>query len=366
MTYVFWIVLLMSALYGAQRLTFRLAGLKSVAYDRSFSQSRVHAGESTWMRETIANGRRLPLPWVRVESQLPAQLVFKNAQADMSIHSGDRLQNHASLFTIPGYTEIVRKHEIVCPARGKFRIDSYTLTSGDIVGFPGRSVRQPASLEIVVYPRLKRIDDFPLEVRRYVQSVRSMISPIREDAMYVAGIRPYRPGDSFRMVNWSATAKTGQLLVHRRESMQDNDLTLILNAELLDRANNARMTAESFEEAVSYAASAAQYIIGGGGKAGLIFNGEVDGYDAPVFRAPERSGAAHMDALLEAMAGFKPETRLGLSFLLKQLLGERQRGKHYLLVTAFIDSQERQLVRELREQGNGVELLLFVEGGIAS
>ncbi|MFC5402535.1 DUF58 domain-containing protein [Cohnella soli] len=366
MTVVLWIVLVMAALYMLQWAVFRIVGLKSVSYDRSFSASRVHAGESLWMRETIANRARLPRPWVRVESLLPAQIVFKHAQADMSIHSGDRLQNHASLFSIPGNTEIVRKHEIVCPSRGKYRIDSYTLTSGDFVGFSGRSVRQPADLEIVVYPKVRPISDLPLEARKYVQSIRSMASPIREDAPFVSGIRPYRPGDPFRMVNWSATAKTGQMLVHRREAMQDNDLTVIVNAELLDHANNVRISAETFEEALSYAASVAQYMIGGGGRTGLIFNGATDESDTSVFRVSEKSGAAHMDAMLEAMAGFKPVTKLGLSFLLKQLIDEKRRGKHYLLLSGFIGEKESQFVRQLREQGNAVELLLLGKGEVAS
>ncbi|MFC4601044.1 DUF58 domain-containing protein [Cohnella hongkongensis] len=363
MAAIVWIVLLMLVLYSAQRLVFNWTGFRALSYDRSFSALRVHAGQSVWMKETIANRKRMPIPWLRVEAMLPAQLVFKHREADMSIRSGDRLQNHASLFSVPSYTEIVRKHEILCPSRGKYRVDSYTITLGDWIGFPGKSTRREAGCELVVYPAIRDIRDFPLDARKYLQSVRSMASPIMEDHPYVAGIRPYREGDSFRMVNWSATAKTGQLLVHKRESMRDNDLTLILNAELLDHEHNRRISAEQFEDALSYAASAANYVISGGGKAGFIFNGMRGEGATGAYRAPARAGAAHMDGLLEAMADFRPVTALGLSYLLEQLLEERAVGVNYMLISAFLDAKQENLIGRLKSQGNTVQVLLIGKGG---
>ena len=357
MAAIVWVVLLMTVFYSVQRLVFNLLGFKALTYSRSFSAIRVHAGQSVWMNETIANRKRMPLPWLRVESMLPAQLVFRQREADMAIHRGDRLQNHASLFSVPSYTEIVRKHEIICPQRGKYRMDSYTITVGDWIGIPGKSASHQSGGELVVYPAVKDIRDFPLDARKYLQSVRSMASPIMENHPHVAGIRPYREGDSFRMVNWSATAKTGQLLVHKRETMKDNDLTIILNAELLDQEHNRRITAEQFEEALSYAASAAHYIISGGGKAGFIFNGLRGEGVTEVYRAPARAGAAQMEALLEAMAEFRPVTALGLTYLLEQLIAERKSGMNYLLITAFADRKQTGLVAALRSQGNTVQLL---------
>ncbi|RED54955.1 DUF58 domain-containing protein [Cohnella lupini] len=359
MAAILWIVFILILFFLAQRSVYRLLGLKSVSYERTFSSSRLFAGQTVWMQETIKNRKRLPLPWLRVESLLPAQLVFKQRETNMSISSGDQLQNHASLFSVPPFTEIVRKHEIICPHRGKYRITSYTLSIGDIVGLTSKTIKQPADCEVIVFPKLRELSELPVDARRYLQSIRSMVSPIMEDHYYVAGIRPYRAGDSFRMMNWNATAKSGELLVHKRESMQDNDLTILLNAELLNAAHNVRVTQEHFEEALSYAASAAQYVVNGGGKVGFIYNGISEGNDGAVFRAPARSGAAHMDKLLEAMAGFQPVTTLGLTYLLVQLISERTRGQHYMLVSAFIDAKQEQLVRQMRNQGNSVELLLL-------
>jgi uncharacterized protein (DUF58 family) len=359
MAVLFWVVLVMLVFYLVQRLLFSFIGLRSVTYTRTFTSSRLFAGQTVWMHETIANRKRFPIPWLRVESLLPAQLVFKQQEAHMAINRGDQLQNHASLFSIPSYTEIVRKHEISCPRRGKYRITSYTLSLGDVVGVTTKTLKLPADNEIIVFPKLTDMRDFPLDARKYLQSIRSMSSPIMEDHYYVAGVRPYRQGDSFRMVNWSATAKSGEMLVHKRESMRDNDLTIFLNAELMDYAGNRKVTPDDFEEALSYAASAIQYVISGGGKAGFIFNGVVEGNHELMLQVPAKAGAAHLDFLLNEMAGFQPVSTLGLSYALEQLIADRVSGLNYMLITAFIDSKQEDLIGQLRRQGNTVQLMPY-------
>lgn len=362
MAIIAWSVLVLCALYLLQRLVFRYVGLKAVTYNRAFSAVQLFAGQTIWMNETIANRKRLPLPWLRVESLLPAALVFKHQESHMSINRGDQLQNHASLFSIPAYTEIVRKHEVLCPHRGCYKVASYTISLGDIVGVPSLVKTYEATNELVVFPKLVDVRDFPQSAQKLLQSVRSMNNPLMEDHYHVAGVRPYRGGDSFRMINWSATAKSGELLVHKRESMSDNDLMLIVNAELLDPLHNRRIAGETFEQALSYAASAAHYLISGGGKVGLVFNGQVEGSGVMPFRIPVQAGTAHLHRLLHAMAKFEAVTRLGLSFVLEQLVAERKSGVNYMLITAFIEPKQEELIGQLRRGGNTVELLLLSKG----
>lgn len=360
MAIILWIGFVLLLLYALQRIVYRRFGFRAIAYERSFSAGTLFAGQSVWLSETIANRKRLPLPWLRVETLMPAQLVFKHQEADTSINRGDQLQNHASLFSIPAYTEIVRRHEVICPQRGCYAISSFSISMGDLIGFPVKAeTRTPAASELVVYPRIAAFRDLPPASRKFLYSVRSMLSPIREDHYHVAGVRPYRDGDSFRLVNWNATAKTGELLVHKRESMCDNDLQLIVNAELYEPSSNRRITMEQYEHALSYAAAAAQYLIAGGGKAGLIYNGAMIGHADPVYRLPAKAGGAQLDVILNALARFQPATRLGLSFLLEKLIAERTSGMNYMLITGFLDESQEGLVRELRKNGNAVEVVLL-------
>ena len=49
---------------------------RRMTYRRSFSRAAAFCGEQAEMVEVLANPSRLPLPWVRVQSRMPAGLGF--------------------------------------------------------------------------------------------------------------------------------------------------------------------------------------------------------------------------------------------------------------------------------------------------
>lgn len=362
---VVWLLVVFAAVYVAQRWLFRLWGARGIQYERFFSEPYVFAGQRVTLNERLTNAKLLPLPWIRVETMMPSMLRFDSANAEMSVSSGQLLQNHASLFSLSPYTKVTRKHEVTCVRRGVYRLSSLSCTMGDALGLPFKGLSFSANCEIAVLPRLKEAGRLPVHVRRFMQSVLSSHDAFRENHEHMAGVRDYRSGDSLKQVNWSATAKTGQLLVNKRESMIDNDLIVVLNAELMDPDANRRVTPEAFEDAVSCAASVVYEIVGGGGKAGLVFNGKVGSRtDAPL-RVEARAGREHLFRLLHLMAEFEAEVRRELSYVLEEMLADGLRGAHLLLVSAFLTPKQQQFVNRLRQAGNRVETLLLYREAIA-
>ncbi|THF82213.1 DUF58 domain-containing protein [Cohnella fermenti] len=364
---VVWLLTVFAGVYLAQRLAFRLWGAKGIRYERFFSEPYVFAGQRVILSERIANAKLLPLPWIRVETMMPSMLRFDSAgeNAEMRVSSGALLQNHASLFSMSPFTRVLRKHEVACVRRGIYRLSSVTCTVGDALGGSTLTFGMNAECELTVLPRLKEPGQLPVSVRKFMQSVLSMSEAFREDHEHVAGVRDYRNGDSMKQVNWSATAKTGRLLVNKRESMTDNDLIVMLNAELMDADANRRVMPEVFEDAVSYAASILQSLIGGGGKAGIIFNGKVIGRDEVPLRIEPRSGREHLFRLLHLMAVFEAEVRRELSFVLEEMIASGLRNANLLLITAFLTPKQKQLVDHLRHAGNRVETLILYREAIA-
>ncbi|MBB6634290.1 DUF58 domain-containing protein [Cohnella thailandensis] len=356
---VVWLLTVFAGIYLLQRMAFRLWGAKGVRYERFFSEAYAFAGQRVVLNERLANAKLLPLPWFRVETVMPAMLRFHNENAEMAVSSGALLQNHASLFSLSPFTRVLRKHEVTCVRRGVYRLSSLTCTIGDALGGSAKTFGMTAECELTVLPRLKEAGQLPVSVRKFMQSVLSMHDAFREDHEHVAGVRDYRSGDPLKQVNWSATAKAGRMLVNKRESMTDNDLIVVLNAELMDSAANRRVMPEVFEEAVSYAASVLHSLIHNGGKAGLIFNGRVVGREETPLRVEPRAGREHLFKLLHLMAVFEAEVRRELSYVLEELAASGLRNANLLLVTAFLTPKQRQLVDRLRHAGNRVETLLL-------
>lgn len=362
---ILWLLTVFAAIYLAQRWIFRRWGARGVRYERFFSEPYVFAGQGVILSERLVNAKLLPLPWFRVETMLPAMLRFDRQSAEMSVSSGQLLQNHASLFSLAPYTKVLRKHEVTCTRRGVYRLSSVTCTYGDMLGTPSGMLGCSAESEITVLPRLKDAGQLPVSARRFLQSVLSTYDAFLENHEHVAGVRDYRSGDSLKQVNWSATAKTGRLLVNKRESMTDNDLIVILNAELYDAAENRRVSPDDFEEAVSYAASVIYTLMNGGGKAGLIFNGNVPGLDEVPLRVEPRAGKDHLFKLLRLMAVFEAEVRRELSYVLEELAASGLRDANLMLVSAFLTPKQQMLVDRLRQAGNRVETLLLYREAIA-
>ncbi|CAI6086962.1 DUF58 domain-containing protein [Cohnella sp. JJ-181] len=343
----------------AQRLLFRRFGLRRIRYERRFSAPRAYAGDRIWMEERLVNAKWLPLPWLRVETQMPSALRFGKETADLAVSVGQTLQNHASLFTLGPYTKLVRRHEVACLHRGRYRVPTLTITHGDLLGMTSGSLQVASDCAVTVYPRLLSVRELPRAARDWVQSAMSSPDAFREDHYHTAGVRAYRGGDPMKQVNWSATAKTGELLVNRRETMIGGDVTVLLNAEVADASTNRRIALEKFEEAISLAASVAKQALDGGGRAGLIYNGRVQGDETIPLRIEPARGKGQLYAMLEAMTGFEPVVRLELSYLLEELLGSRMRGANLLLITAFLTPKQELAVRRLRQAGNRVEVMLL-------
>lgn len=362
---VVWLLTVFAAIYLIQQWVFRIWGGRGVRYERFFSEPYVFAGQKVVLGERLVNAKLLPLPWIRVETMMPAMLRFHNQNAEMAVSSGQLLQNHASLFSMSPFTKVLRKHEVTCARRGVYRLSSLTCTYGDMLGTPTGTLQFTSDCEITVLPRLKEAGELPVSARRFVQSVLSTYDAFFENHEHVAGVRDYRSGDSLKQVNWSATAKTGRLLVNKRETMTDNDLIVVLNAELYDAAANRRVAAEDFEEAVSYAASVIYSLLNGGGKAGLIFNGKAAGHEEVPLRIEPRAGREHLFRLLHLMAVFEAEVRRELSYVLEELAASGLRDANLLLVSAFLTPKQQVLIERLRQAGNRVETLLVYREAIA-
>lgn len=124
-------LLLISAVYQRH-------ALKKVSYTRYFSAKTAYEGEQVEMVEEIANNKLLPLPWLRLESSIARGLEF-GSQENLGVSSGEIYQNHVSMFFLRSYRHIKRRHQVRCQQRGLFKLESVTMTTGDLFGMSRNS-----------------------------------------------------------------------------------------------------------------------------------------------------------------------------------------------------------------------------------
>ncbi|MNO18229.1 hypothetical protein D3C76_79440 [compost metagenome] len=347
--------LLVSAVLIIMLLAFvyRRRALKGISYRRYFTERAVFEGDTVEMVEVIANAKLLPLPWLRLESSIAAGLTF-GRQSNLNIHAGEIYQNHSSLFYLRSYRQITRRHEVTCSRRGQYRLESATMTTGDPLGLNAEVKRFPLDLELLVYPRILELQELPLPNHSWLGEL-----PVRrwiiEDPFLTAGIREYRAGDPLGNINWKATARTGELQVHKRDYTADHRLMIYLNLETSDSMWRTVIEPERIEMGIRYAATVAEHALRSGLAAGFASNARLaDGPNEPIRIEPHTS-SDQLTLLLETMARMVLDRTASMIRMLEIEIEAGATDTDYLIISCHQGEKLAETAELLRQNGNGVE-----------
>jgi len=114
----------------------------------------------------------------------------------------------------------------------------------------------PGRQEVLVLPRLERVQDQVLKTCAAVASLHPGAARDMEQRGVYRSLREYREGDNPRHIHWPALARTQELYVREFEQCRTPALQIVLDAWL--PARRWVEDEERFEWAVSFAASLAQ------------------------------------------------------------------------------------------------------------
>lgn len=353
---VTWLIVIALLLGWLQSLLYRRYALKALDYSRSFASRSAFEGEEVELVECIANRKLLPMPWLRLESLIPAELKF-HRQTNLDISGGQLFQNHKSLFALPPFRRITRRHTVRCLKRGFYKLSSATMTAGDMFGVSSAVQRLQLSAELLVYPRILELQSFEFPSRSWRGDM-----PVRrwivEDPFQLSGVREYRPGDSLRTVNWKATARTGELQVHRKDFTADRRLMVLLNFDLSEQMWKAVTEPERIEIGLSYAASLIHHAISQGMEAGFGCNGYLSGGGKVPVRVRCAAGREQEELLLETMARLEIDRSLNFAAFLDEELRASSGSDlmDYCVITAFRSEPIEQAVKRLQGKGHSVSV----------
>jgi uncharacterized protein (DUF58 family) len=334
----------------------KLAG-RSMKVERFFSQRACFPGDEVEMVERISNEKLMPIPWLRLESLVHANLRFQN-QPNLAISEGSMFQNHRSLFSMLPYTRINRRPRITCLKRGCYRLNTATLTLGDALGVHKSSVQLSLFAELLVYPEPAKLEELELPHYSWLgdYTVRRWIM---EDPFMIAGVREYRYGDTLSGINWKATARNGRLQVYQRDYTAEHKLIIYVNVEDHEKMWDQVNDEELIERGISLAAGFAKLALDRGVETGFASNGHtVDDPKEPI-RVEPRNGAGQMELLLESMARLVVERSVPFDVLLEQETDRGLSGCDLLIISAYRGEKMEAPIERLRRGGNAVELCLL-------
>lgn len=346
-------------------LWYRFA-LRSVVVSHQLSQQRVHFGERLTLSLVVENRKWLPLPWLEIEEELPAEAFFVNGKV-LPTYKPERktLVNVCSLWA---FQRVTRRYQLRCLGRGKHVFGPAIIRNTDPFGWLMREQRLEARHSLIVLPLLAPLPIFGLPAR-YPFGEQNSLQRLLEDPLRIAGTRPYQWGDEPRRINWKATARTGMLQSKLYEPGDQRRILLLLDSRTFLQSWLGT-DPELQEFTISLAASMAHQWLTDGYLVGLATNGilpstslaeeqQTPAFFAPI-RVPMARGERQEATILSTLGQLQTYFSKSMDQIIEAEQGALSFGTTVVLVSTFttLQTETVQSLLQLRRRGTAVHLVL--------
>jgi uncharacterized protein (DUF58 family) len=188
-------------------------------------------------------------------------------------------------------------YRVTCRPRGVYRVGPTTVKAGDPLGLAELSAGTGPVDRIVVYPAIEDLSGFPIIRGQDPAMQASRPEHARRGGEDFYTLREYQRGDDLRRVHWPSSAKTDQLMIRQLETPWQSRALV-----LLDVRSTSFESQESFEKAVSGAATIVTHLVGAGFDADL-WAGDAEPIDASRYAsAMERLALVQPDPAIDIEA----------------------------------------------------------------
>lgn len=287
------LVIMFFLLYFLQVMVFSKYWHRNLEVNFRFANNKLFEGESTNFIEEISNNKIMPVWWLGVQMVFSRFIVFGD---EKKFNAKAKETNRKDLFNLLSFEKFKRELKITACKRGYYSLDEIILSSGDLFNIYKFLENRKYKLHLTVYPRIISTPEIKLLINKLSGEIITK-RHIIEDPFIFRGIRDYTANDSLKLVNWNASAKTGELKVNQYDYTASQKLLIILNTESFNLWDSDVL----IEESIRLTASIAIGFIEKGIPVGLISNG-LDAATKNEIRLSAKCGNEQISMFLEALA----------------------------------------------------------------
>lgn len=252
---------------------------------------------------------------------------------------------------LPAGAPVTHGYQFRADRRGHYQVGPLTLERTDPFGL-ARSRQQLAEpTALIVHPRTEPVLDRILKRQFEDPILRPPHSKPWPTGSEFYGMRPYEYGDDPRRIVWRAVARHQDLLVREAEHGITDQVCLMLDS-CRSSYSFPGGDSESFERAVSAAASVGSHHLANGFSLTLRTNGEELGLRM-------RGKHERLD-LLDALAAVEPE-RATLADTVHRLLLDRAGDAHHVVITGQLTAATAASLRAFTERGRSLVVILVLD-----
>lgn len=266
---------------------------KELSVAVAFKQPYVYAGEEAELTEVVENRKKMPVSPVEVGFQVKKGVQFR----EMENTSVSDYVYKRDIFSLLGNQRITRNIVMDCQKRGLYTIKDLSIGSFSILHKKKYRKQQSTEAQLYVYAKRTNVTAI-LQASENLLGEQESNRKYLEDPFVFSSIRGYTPQDPMKMINWKASAKTGEWMVNTYGSMKNERMMIYLDVE--DRGIIKKEHLK--EECISVAASLFQTLVKKGTEVGICVN----------LRDEEQGGVFYL----------KPARQRGQRMLLEQRLAK--------------------------------------------
>jgi uncharacterized protein (DUF58 family) len=267
----------------------------------------VFAGERVSVKVSIRNlKKRFPSFSIRVEDpevnrtrslfhSLRRRIPGRQPSASLSAFGSGAVLRQTAYFPILRAGETRSELTVQSfPHRGVYSLDGFWISTRFPFGFFQRGELVGAKGEVLVYPMVQKISSFFHLLPFLPGHLEGFHVGLGENLF---SIRKYQESENARVIDWKATAKTGELMAREYARDEESKICLMLDTSRPDRTPAS--FEDTFEKAVSLAASIAVHFLEAG--AGLDFL-------TPHEYVPRGTGIDHLYRILRVLAVIRSDS----------------------------------------------------------
>lgn len=331
--------------------------LDALVYRRALSQRRAMWGDTVTLTVEVENKKWLPLPWLRVDDEVPSAVVRDAGSVTFYKPHRSLLRTYLSVLW---FQHVASSHCFVCLDRGEYVFGPSELRTGDLFGLEVTEKQVSASDSLLVYPKIVPLSSLGLPVTQPFGEIRTL-QWLFDDPLRTVGVRDYAPGDSVRHIHWKATARIGAPQVRVFEPTRAMRVALFLDVAPAGWTS-ARPSSyiprgsDALELSIVVAASLAVHLCRDGCDVSLYSNGTVRDREGPL-SVTSGHGTETLEEMLEALALLPPMAAVTLDRVVASVGLSLPSASSAVIVSSQVTDDLIEAASRLRIGGRGVAIM---------